>query len=36
MLSDYPVEILNTSESVIKTVRIRAPLAATPGHAVAG
>jgi len=36
MLSDYPVEILNTSESVIKTVRIRAPLAATSGHAVAG
>ncbi len=27
MLDDYPVEILKTSESVVKTVRINTPLA---------
>jgi Mg2+/Co2+ transporter CorB len=26
MLDDYPVEILKTSESVVKTVRINTPL----------
>jgi len=36
MLDDYPVEILNTSENVIKTVRIRAPLSTPAEHAATG
>lgn len=36
MLDDYPVEILNTSENVIKTVRIRAPLPTPAEHAATG
>jgi len=36
MLDDYPVEILNTSENVIKTVRIRTPLSTPAEQAATG
>ena len=35
MLNDYPIEILNTSENVIKTVRVHAPLPTPPEPAAA-